>query len=318
MTQSTDITLSNQSGSSYRGEHNSINQALVSTNQGSTAPTYAITGTQWIDDSATPWVLKVYNGTEWISITEINTSTNKHVPVNLGDGDSTSDAANIGQIQDGDFTWLGTSSGTNTITASATPPIDGYKAGQLFKFIVGGTNTGAVTLNVNSKGTKAIQNFGSALAPGDNTVGDVVLVVYDGTQFQKISLAKNNTFTGNNTFSGGVVIPDGAVQSDVNTLGDTGGGAVEIDLDDGRTITATVSTAETTFTFINVLSTGNPDAFDLILTNGGSQTVNWPASVDWEGGTAPTLTTSGIDHLVFTTVDGGTPWYGYVAGLDMQ
>ena len=78
-----------------------------------------------------------------------------------------------------------------------------------------------------------------------------------------------------------------------------------------------MDTSETTFTFSNPKTTGNADAFDIYLTNGGSQTVNWPASVDWAGGAAPTSTTSGVDHLVFTTVDGGTTWYGYVAGLDM-
>ena len=52
-------------------------------------------------------------------------------------------------------------------------------------------------------------------------------------------------------------------------------------------------------------------------TNGGSQTVNWPASVDWAGGSAPTLTAAGVDVLAFTTVDEGTTRYGFPAGLAM-
>jgi len=56
----------------------------------------------------------------------------------------------------------------------------------------------------------------------------------------------------------------------------------------------------------------------LILTNGGSQTVTWPASVDWAAATAPTLTSSGVDVLIFTTVDAGTIWYGFAAGLTMS
>jgi hypothetical protein len=52
----------------------------------------------------------------------------------------------------------------------------------------------------------------------------------------------------------------------------------------------------------------------LILTNGGSQTVTWPASVDWPAATAPTLTAAGVDKLVFETVDGGTTWTGNLAG----
>jgi len=50
------------------------------------------------------------------------------------------------------------------------------------------------------------------------------------------------------------------------------------------------------------------------LTNGASQTVNWPSSVDWAGGSAPTLTTSGVDWLVFWTVNGGTLWNGALVG----
>lgn len=102
----------------------------------------------------------------------------------------------------------------------------------------------------------------------------------------------------------------------VNAIGSVGGGTQDIDLTLGRTVTATIDTSTTTFTFSNPFS--GADAFDVYLTNGGSQTINWPASVDWAGGAAPTLTSSGVDHLVFTTPDGGTTWYGYVAGLDMS
>jgi len=105
---------------------------------------------------------------------------------------------------------------------------------------------------------------------------------------------------------------------DVNAIGDTGGGSDAIDLESGNVVTATVSTAEQTFTFTNPPGSGDAGSFTLILTNGGSQTVNWPASVDWAGGTAPSLTASGVDVLTFTTVDGGTTWYGFAAGLDMQ
>jgi hypothetical protein len=104
----------------------------------------------------------------------------------------------------------------------------------------------------------------------------------------------------------------------VNALGDLGGGSDAIDIELGNVVTATVSTAEQTFTFTNPSDSGTACSFTLILTNGGSQTVNWPAAVDWAGGTAPTLTTAGVDVLTFTTVDAGTTWYGFATGLDMQ
>ena len=103
----------------------------------------------------------------------------------------------------------------------------------------------------------------------------------------------------------------------VNVIGSTGGGTQDIDLEAGNVVTATVDTSANTFTFSNPSTSGESCRFTLILTNGGRQTVNWPASVDWAGGSAPTLTTSGVDVLAFTTVDGGTIWYGFPAGLAM-
>jgi hypothetical protein len=97
----------------------------------------------------------------------------------------------------------------------------------------------------------------------------------------------------------------------VNAIGGTGGGTQDIDLTAGNVVTATVDTSTNTFTFSNPSATGKACSFTLILTNGGSQTVNWPGAVDWKDGTAPTLTSSGVDILTFTTVDAGTIWYGF-------
>jgi hypothetical protein len=95
------------------------------------------------------------------------------------------------------------------------------------------------------------------------------------------------------------------------------GAAITVDLVDGNFFSATVNQA-TTFTFSNPPTSGDFGTFVLELTNGGAHTVTWPTSVDWPGGTAPTLTTSGKDQLVFTTRDAGTNWYGFVAGLDIK
>tara|TARA_R110002020_G_scaffold286190_1_gene501789 strand:- start:276 stop:1145 length:870 start_codon:yes stop_codon:yes gene_type:complete len=102
-----------------------------------------------------------------------------------------------------------------------------------------------------------------------------------------------------------------------NAIGSIGGGTQDIDLTAGNVVSGTVDTGTTTFTFSNPPASANSGSFTLLLTNGGSQTVNWPTEVDWAASTAPTLTTSGVDVLVFTTVDGGTIWYGFAGGLDM-
>jgi len=91
-------------------------------------------------------------------------------------------------------------------------------------------------------------------------------------------------------------------------------GAKTIDLTLGNSVTAT-ATGATTWTFSNPTASDELCSFSIKLVNGGSATQTWPASVDWPAATAPTLTTSGTDVLVFTTCDGGTTWYGFVAGL---
>lgn len=103
-----------------------------------------------------------------------------------------------------------------------------------------------------------------------------------------------------------------------NAIGSIGGGTQDIDLTLGNSITGTVDTSTTTFTFSNPTASDELCVFSLVLTNGGSQTVNFPAAVDWEGGTAPTLTTAGVDILVFATLDGGTIWHGQTFSLDSK
>jgi hypothetical protein len=73
-----------------------------------------------------------------------------------------------------------------------------------------------------------------------------------------------------------------------------------------------------TFTFSNPPASGDFGTFVLELTNGGAFAITYPASVDFVGGVAPTLTASGVDQLVFTTRDGGTTYFGFVAGLDIK
>ena len=102
-----------------------------------------------------------------------------------------------------------------------------------------------------------------------------------------------------------------------NAIGATGGGTQDIDLNDGNSVSATVDTSANTFTFSDPTASDELCGFTLTLTNGGSQTVNWPASVDWAAATAPTLTASGVDVLVFYTIDGGTIWYGFLSGAAM-
>ena len=103
-----------------------------------------------------------------------------------------------------------------------------------------------------------------------------------------------------------------------NAIGGTGGGTQDINLTLGNCVSATVDTSTNTFTFSNPTASDELSMFILFLTNGGSQTVNWPGTVDWAGGTVPTLTTAGLDILTFFTLDGGTIWHGVVNSADSK
>jgi hypothetical protein len=121
----------------------------------------------------------------------------------LAIGTLVNDAATLGQVQS-TAAKLISISGTDTITGTMSPTLTAYAAGQLFYFVAGGANTGAVTLNVDGLGSRAVTRDGStALAAGDINSGEMVVVIYDGTRFQMINAA--NSF-GNTTINGTLTV----------------------------------------------------------------------------------------------------------------
>lgn len=111
----------------------------------------------------------------------------------------------------------------------------------------------------------------------------------------------------------------GTMTGDITSLRETSVamGANDINCATGNLFTKTISVA-TTLTVSNVPTTGEAYSFVLKLTNGGSAAVTWFSGVKWAGGTAPTLTASGVDAIGFITHDGGTTWYGFKMGLDLK
>ena len=219
-------------------------------------------------------------------------------------------------------------SDTYVITLDPVPAA--YFTGMVVVFTANTANTGACTLNVNSLGAKSIKKkHDQDPADGEIEAGAAVMVVYDGTNFQMLSQSAIPTELSEDPSPQLAATLDGQdntvqkvnlldIGTVTNAIGSIGGGAQTIDLELGNSVVATVDTSETTFTFSNPTASDEECGFTLYLTNGGSQTVNWPASVDWAGGTAPSLTASGVDVLVFTTVDGGTIWNGFAAAMDIK
>ena len=111
---------------------------------------------------------------------------------NLAAGTVASDAARLDQVQGGAATFI-TVTGTDTLTGTVVPALSAYATGNQFSFLVANTNTGAVTINVDGIGSKAITRTGAtALVAGDMVAGQAVEIIYDGTRFQ---LVNGNSFT---------------------------------------------------------------------------------------------------------------------------
>ena len=81
---------------------------------------------------------------------------------------------------------------SDTYAVTITPGPSAYAVGQVFYFKANTINTGAATLNVNSLGEKTIKKLHDQdLANGDIEAGQIVMVAYDGTNFQMLSQIAN-------------------------------------------------------------------------------------------------------------------------------
>ena len=77
-----------------------------------------------------------------------------------------------------------------TITLSPVSPnaIQAYRTGVCYAFVANLSNTGATTVDVDTRGVKAITKFGTVpLVAGDMVTGQMCVVVYDGTRFQLLN-----------------------------------------------------------------------------------------------------------------------------------
>jgi hypothetical protein len=257
---------------------------------------------------------------------------------NLGAGTVATDAVRLGQLQNFSTGTLITVAGTDTITGTVSPSLTAYTAGQIFSFVVGTTNTGAVTLNIDGLGAKAVTRTGAiALVAGGMVTGQVALVEYDGTRFQ---LLDPNAFT--DLLISGVLTYGGVTLTNAVT------GTGNMVLATTPTIATPVLTNPTITSYVeSVVAIGNSSTTQtLSLTNGTVQTVTMTGNctftmptatagksfilictqdgtgsrtatftgVKFPGGTAPTLTTTattGIDIISF--VANGTSWFGNAA-----
>jgi hypothetical protein len=114
------------------------------------------------------------------------------------------------------------------------------------------------------------------------------------------------------TFDNGVIEENTDITSSSN--------AATLNMRDGANFSHTL-TENVTYTFSNPAGAGKTSSFSLKVTQDSTdRTITWPAAVKWAGGNYPVLSSGSgkIDIFVFITYDGGTNWYGVIAGQDMS
>ena len=95
--------------------------------------------------------------------------------------------------------YSGVSTGAPNIYAVSNNPTQptanaAYQTGQIYTFIAHQANTGACTLNVDARGTRAItKDVATPLIANDILAGQTVSVMYDGTRFQMLSQKRDLT-----------------------------------------------------------------------------------------------------------------------------
>lgn len=93
-----------------------------------------------------------------------------------------------------------TSNSGTTYTCGGSPALAAYTTGLRIQFKADVANTGAMTINVDGLGAKALTKLSgaidTALAANDVRANQYVLAIYDGTQFQMLSQLGNAATSG--------------------------------------------------------------------------------------------------------------------------
>jgi hypothetical protein len=176
-----------------------------------------------------------------------------------------------------------TVAGTNALTGLAVPPLEGYAAGAQYSFIAQNTNTGAVTLDIDSLGVKSVTKFGATpLIAGDIIGGAMVLVEYDGTRFQLLG-ATTNVFkyiveptTVSATAATGSINYDVAVQSIVYyTTNASGNWTLNFRGSSSQTLNSIMSTGQTISVTFMATQGATPYYNNAVTVDGTSVTPKW-------------------------------------------
>lgn len=113
-------------------------------------------------------------------------------------------------FRSGVFNWRIPGGTPDALTIDLTPNLDAYVAGLPLRLVTGaGPNTGAMTIDVDGLGPKALQRRGGgAMAAGDLPANSLIEAVYDGAAFRVAGFVRSDyslTFASNAEIAAGVV-----------------------------------------------------------------------------------------------------------------
>ena len=296
-----DYSLANQGFSAFRTELNNILGAINTHNLGTSAPSSLAAGSIWVDSSSSgTHTLKYYDGSDSITLCDINTSANT---VNFIDSTVASDLVNDSSPQLGanldtnsfnilidDAHFIADENGNEQIifqtTASAVNQFDITNAATgnnpIFEATGGDSNVG---IDIKPKGTGEVVVGTGAAAATVTSKGafNLVLDTNEGTNSGNITIV--DAANGNIQLT-----PNGTGYTEL--VGNTNPGAIRFNCENnshGVTIKGPAHSSSATYTLTLPTSDGNADE---VLKTDGSGVLSWGVAA---GGTSwQTIKTSGF------------------------
>lgn len=124
---------------------------------------------------------------------------------NLIKGNGSGNGADAGfapvVVANGTISYCADAGSNDAYACDLAPVPSGYVTGALYRFKANTANTGAATINFNSLGAKTIVKLAGAitttLADNDILAGQMVTLIYDGTNMQMVSALGNPPGNGN-------------------------------------------------------------------------------------------------------------------------